>query len=78
MERIRQLITLKSKSKVYPNIVKVKGKDIKNPTDIANAFNNLDNHVKIIPDSSKTFRNFLKNSLLNSLLLKRTSQDEVR
>ena len=32
---IRQLITLKSKSKIHPNIVKVKGKDITNPTEIA-------------------------------------------
>ena len=38
---IRQLITLKSKSKIHPNIVKVKGKDIMNPIEIANAFNNF-------------------------------------
>ena len=38
---IRQLITLKSKSKIHPNIVKVKGKDIMNPTEIVNAFNNF-------------------------------------
>ena len=38
---IRQLITLKSKSKIHPNIVKVKGKDIMNPIEIANALNNF-------------------------------------
>ena len=38
---IRQLIALKSKRKFHPNIVKVKGKDITNPTEIANAFNNV-------------------------------------
>ena len=38
---IWQLITLKSKSKIHPNIVKVKGKDIMNPTEIVNAFNNF-------------------------------------
>ena len=38
---IWQVITLKSKSKVHPNIVKVKGKDITNLSEIANAFNNF-------------------------------------
>ena len=62
---IRQLITLKSKSKVCPNIVKVKGKDITNPTVIANAFNiffiNIGpNLSKIILDSSKPFKTFSK------------------
>ena len=28
-------------SGIYPNIVKVKGKDITNPTDITNVFNNF-------------------------------------
>ena len=79
---IRQLITLKSKSKVHPNTVKVKVKDITNPTGIANAFNNLfinigPNLSKTILDSSKPFKNFLKNSSLNSFLLKATSEDEV-
>ena len=32
---------------------------------------------KIILDSSKPFKNFLKNSSLNSFLLKATSEDEV-
>ena len=36
-KRIWQLITLSSKSKVHPNIVKVKGKDIINPAKIADA-----------------------------------------
>ena len=37
-KRISQLITQKSKNKVYPNIVKVKGKCITNPTGISDAF----------------------------------------
>ena len=79
---IWQLITLKSKSKAHPNIVKVKGKDITNPIEIANAFNNFfinigPNLSKTILDSSKPFKNFLKNSSLNSFLLKATSEDEV-
>ena len=32
---------------------------------------------KTIPDSSKPFKNFLKNSLLNPFLLKTTREDEV-
>ena len=76
---IWQLITLKSKSKIHPNIVKVKGKDITNPIEIANAFNNFfinigPNLSKTILDSSKPFKNFLKNSSLNSFLLKATSE----
>ena len=76
---IWQLITLKSKSKAHPNIVKVKGKDITNPIEIANAFNNFfinigPNLSKTILDSSKPFKNFLKNSSLNSFLLKATSE----
>ena len=78
---IWQLITLKSKSKVHPNIVKVKGKDITNLTEIANAFNNFfinigPNLLKTILDSSKPFKNFLKYSSLNSFLLKATSEDQ--
>ena len=79
---IRQLITLKSKSKVCPNIVKVRGKDITNPKVIANAFKNFFINIgpslsKTILDSSKPFKNFLKNSSLNSFLLKATSEDGV-
>ena len=36
---VPQLITLKYKSKIHPNILKVKGKDITNPKDVVNAFN---------------------------------------
>ena len=47
-------------SGIYPNIVKVKGKDIANPTDITNVFNNFfividPNLLKTIPQSSKPF-----------------------
>ena len=79
---IWQLITIISKRKVHLNIVKLKGKDITNPTKIANAFNNFfinigPNLSKTILDSSKPFKNFLKDSSLNSFLLKATSEDEV-
>ena len=62
---IRQLITLKSKSKIHPNIVKVKGKDIMNPIEIANAFYNVFMNIglnlsKTILDSSKLFKTFSK------------------
>ena len=36
--KIRKQIQFQSK-KFHPNIVKLKGKDITNPTEIANAFN---------------------------------------
>ena len=78
---IWQLITLKSKSKVHPNIIRVKGKDIANPTEIANAFNFTNigpNLSKTILDSSKPYKNFLKNFSLNSFLLKATNEEEVR
>ena len=79
---ILQLIILKSKSKVHLNIVKVKGKDIMNHREIANAFTNFltdisPNPSKTIPNSSKQFKIFFKNSSLNSFLLKPTSEDEV-
>ena len=62
---IWQLITLKSKSKIHPNIVKVKGKDIMNPIEIANAFYNVFMNIglnlsKTILDSSKLFKTFSK------------------
>ena len=38
---IRQLITLKHLSKRQPSIITVKGKDVTNPENIANAFNNF-------------------------------------
>ena len=66
MDKIRQLVTLKPKSKIHPNIVKVKGKDIRNPTETANAYNNCfyidvgPNLPNAIPGPSKPFRNFLK------------------
>ena len=61
---------------------KKKGKDITNAIEIANGFNNFfinigPNLSKTILDSSKPFKNFLKNSSLNSFLLKATSEDEV-
>lgn len=79
----------KSKSKIYPKIVKVKGKDIVNPTRIMVSTNILfrfflfhtnfvDPYVsKTIPGSSKSFRNILKNSSLNTFLLKPTKKDEL-
>ena len=79
---IRRLITLKSKSKIHSNIAKVKGKDITNTIEIANAFNHFvinigPNLSRTILGSSKPFKKFLKNSSLNSFLLKATGEDEV-
>ena len=79
----------KSKSKIYPKIVKVKGKDIVNPTRVMVSTNILfrfflfytnfvDPYIsKTIPGSSKPFRNFLKNSSFNTFLLKPTKKDEL-
>ena len=63
-------------------LFKVKGKDIPNPIGIATAFDNYfietgPNLSKTIPRSSKPFRNLLKNSSLNSFLLRPTSEDKV-
>lgn len=75
---IRQLLTPKSKSKIHPNIVKVKDRDIVNAIDIAiaNVFNiffiDIDpNLSKTIYGSSKPFKNFLNNSSLNFPVQKR-------
>ena len=52
---IRQIITLKSKSKVHTNIAKVKDKDITNPTEIAHAFQqSFYRHCIYWPYQSKT------------------------
>ena len=40
-KEIRELITLKHKSKRQPSIITVKGKDITNPKKITNAFSNF-------------------------------------
>ena len=80
---IQQLITLKYKSKRQPCIITVKGKDVTNPKNIANAFNNFFTNIgpslsKTIPQSKKNFKNFLNNSSLNSFVLKPVTHDEVR
>ena len=41
MERNSAAYYTKIQSKVHPNIVKVEGKDITNPTETANAVNNF-------------------------------------
>ena len=71
-KRIRQLLTPKSKSKIHPNTVKVKDRDIVNTVDIAiaNVFKIFfidfgPNLSKTIYGSSKPFKNFLNNSSLN-------------
>ena len=68
---IRQLITLKHKNKGQPSIITVKGKDITNPKNIANAFNNIFTNIgpslsKTILQSKDNFTNFLNNPSLNS------------
>ena len=56
----RQLITLKHKSKRQPSTINVKGKDVTNPKNIANAFNIFFTNIgpclsKAIPQSHKEF-----------------------
>ena len=80
---IRQLITLKHKSKRQPSIITLKAKDVTNPKNIANAFNNFLTNIgpslsKTIPQSKMNFKNFLKNSTLNSFVLKPVTHNEVR
>ena len=72
---IRQLITSKHKSKRQPSIITVKGKDLANPKNITNAFNNFFTNIgptlsKTIPQSKKNFKTFLNNSSLTSIILK--------
>ena len=72
---ICQLITSKHKSKRQPSIITVKGKDLTNPKNITNAFNNFFTNIgpslsKTIPQSKKNFKNFLDNSSLTSIVLK--------
>ena len=80
---IRQLITLKHKSKRQFSIITVKGKDVTNPKNISNAFNNFFTNIglslpKTILQSKKNFKNFLNNSSLKSFVLKPVNHDEVR
>ena len=82
-KRIRQLITLKHKKKRQPSITTVKGKDVTNPKNIANAFKIFFANIgpslsKTILQSKKNFTNFLNNSSLNSFVLKPVTHDEVR
>ena len=82
-KRIRHFIALKHKSKKQPSIIAVKGKDVTNPKNITNAFNNFFINIgpslaKTIPQSNKNFKNFLNNSSLNSFVLKPVTHDEVR
>ena len=80
---IRQFITLKHKTKRQPRIITEKGKDITNPKNIANAFNNFFTNIgpslsTSILQSKKNFKNFLNNFSLNSFVLKPVTHDEVR
>ena len=80
---IREFITLKHKNKRQPSIITVKVKDITNPKNIANAFNNFFANIgrslsKTVLQSKKNFTNFLNNSSLNSFVVKSVTHDEVR
>ena len=80
---IQQLIMLKHKNKRQPNIIIAKGKDMTNPKNIANAFNNFFTNIgpslsKTIVQSKKNFTNFLHNSSLNLFVLKPVTHDAVR
>ena len=75
-------MTLKHKSKIQPSIIIVKDKNVTNPKNIANAFNNFFTNIgpslsKTIPQSKKNFKNFLNNSSLNLFVLKPVTHDEV-
>ena len=79
---IQQLIRLKHESKRQPSVITVKGKDVTNPKNIANAFNNFFTNIgpslsKTIPQSKENFKNFLNNSSLNLFVLKPVTHDEV-
>ena len=76
-------MTLKHKSKIQPSIINVKDKNVTNPKNIANAFNNFFTNIgpslsKTIPQSKKNFKNFLNNSSLNLFVLKPVTHDDVR
>ena len=80
---IWQLLTLKHKNKGQLSIITVKDKDLTNPKNIGNAFNNFFTNIgpslsKTILQSQKKIINFLNNSSLNSFLLKPVTHDEVR
>ena len=81
-KRIRHFIALKHKSKKQPSIIAVKGKDVTNPKNITNVFNNFFINIgpslaKTTPQSNKNFKNFLNNSSLNSFVLKPVVHDKV-
>ena len=74
---------LKCKGTRQHNILTKKGKDVTNPRDIANAFNNLSIDTgptlsKTIPSSQNKNLRFFKNRSLNSLLLKPNTQYEIQ
>ena len=80
---IRQLITLKKKIKRQLNTITVKGKDVANPKNITNIFNNFFEKVgpslsKTTTKSKKQFKYFLNNSTLDSFVLKPVTHDEIR
>ena len=77
---ISKLITLKYKSKRQSSIITVKGKDVTNPKNIADTFNNIFIKIgpKTVPKSKQKFKKFFNNFLLNFFVLKPVTQDEVR
>ena len=73
----------KHKSNRQPTIITVKDKDVTNPKNIANVFNNFFTNIgpslsNTIPQSKKNFKKLLNNSSLNSFVLKPIIHDEVR
>ena len=77
---ISKLITLKYKCKRQSSIITVKGKDVTNPKNIADTFNNIFIKIgpKTVPKSKQKFKKFFNNFLLNLFVLKPVTQDEVR
>ena len=80
---IKSLVTLQSKNKFEPKNLFHNKKLVSNPDEVTNIFNDF--FVNIgpsiagkIPKSSKHFKNFLKNPIINSLFLNPTNINEIK
>ena len=81
-EGIREIVSIKEKSKCTPNCIMSNGKNITNQKEIANNFNSFFSSIgnKIqneIFSQHKSYSDFLKNSSQNSIFLTPTDPSEV-
>ena len=77
---LKFFITLKFMTKRQPDILRRKGKRVFNPGGIASGFNSYSRNIcpsLYIPISRKKITSFLKNLLLNSILLRPTTPHET-